>query len=74
MKEGLASAEARLNSGGDDLGFDINSMMKNPQALQMMMKLMNHPDTKGLFEDPSFLPIMQMIMQNPNPAVLAKLA
>ena len=29
------------------------------------MKLMQHPETKDLFQDPSFIQQMQMVMSNP---------
>lgn len=66
LKEGLQQAESKL--GEDDAGlggFDINAMLKNPQAMQMMLKLMSHPDTKDLFSDPSFMSTAQILMQNP---------
>lgn len=74
LKEGLESAEAKLNQGGDDVmdGFDINAMLKNPQAMQKMLKLMSNPETKALFEDPSFMGMLQVIMKNP--AMAAQLA
>jgi len=53
-------------------GFDINAMLKNPQAMQMMMKLMSNPETKGLFEDPSFMQTLPLLMSNPG--ALATLA
>ena len=33
--------------------------------MQMYMKLMNHPETKDLMADPTFMPILQTIMTNP---------
>ena len=53
-------------------GFDINQMLKNPQMMQKMLKLMSNPETKALFEDPSFMSTIQVIMQNP--AIAAQLA
>lgn len=38
---------------------DPNAMM------QMYMKLMNHPETKDLMADPTFMPILQTMMTNP---------
>lgn len=51
LKESLANAENQLKGGDDDMGggFDINAMLKNPQAMQMMLKLMSNPETKSLF-------------------------
>ena len=40
----------------------MNNMM------QAYMKLMNHPETKDLLSDPSFMPILQNIMTNPQEA------
>ena len=37
----------------------------NPAFLQTIMKLMQHPETKELFQDPSFIQQMQMVMSNP---------
>jgi len=37
--------------------------------MQTYMKLMNHPDTKDLLSDPSFAPILQSIMTNPQEAI-----
>lgn len=53
-------------------GFDINQMLKNPQMMQKMLKLMSNPETKSLFEDPSFMGTLQLVMQNP--AMAAQLA
>lgn len=36
--------------------------------MQTYMKLMNHPETKDLLADPTFLPILQAIMSNPQEA------
>lgn len=47
-------------------GFDINQMLKNPQSMQIMLKLMSNPETKDMFSDPSFMGTLQMIMQNPS--------
>ena len=33
--------------------------------MQMYMKLMNHPETKDIMADPTFFPILQNIMSNP---------
>jgi len=41
-------------------------MLKNPQAMQKILKLMSHPETKELFSDPSFMSTLQLIMQNPS--------
>lgn len=40
----------------------MNAMM------QMYMKLMNHPETKDIISDPTFMPILQSIMTNPTEA------
>lgn len=73
LKEALANAENQLKGDEGNMGgFDINAMLKNPQALQMMMKLMSNPETKGLFEDPSFMQTLPALMSNP--AALAALA
>lgn len=37
--------------------------------MQAYMKLMNHPETKDLLSDPSFMPIIQSIMTNPQEAM-----
>lgn len=66
LKEGLQQAEEKLKEDDAGLGgFDINAMLKNPQAMQMMLKLMSHPDTKDLFADPNFMSTAQLLMQNP---------
>ena len=33
--------------------------------MQMYMKLMNHPETKDIMADPTFLPVLQSVMSNP---------
>ena len=45
--------------GGAGAGADTNAMM------QMYMKLLNHPETKDIMSDPTFLPILQSVMSNP---------
>jgi hypothetical protein len=37
--------------------------------MQAYMKLMNHPETKDLLADPTFAPILQSIMTNPQEAI-----
>lgn len=54
---GAAGAAGPAGPGG--AGGDPNAMM------QMYMKLMNHPETKDIMSDPTFLPILQSIMSNP---------
>ena len=46
-------------AGAGGPGGDPNAMM------QMYMKLMNHPETKDIMTDPTFLPILQSVMGNP---------
>ncbi len=47
-----------MNFGGQNPQF-------NQQYLNAFMKLMQHPDTKDLVADPTFMQKVQMIMQNP---------
>lgn len=50
----------------------MNNVLNNPQALQMLMKLMNDPETKDLMNDPSMFQTLQLAMANP--AILTTLA
>ena len=50
----------------------MGNMMNNPQALQILMKLMNDPETKDLMQDPSMFQTLQLAMANP--AILSTLA
>ena len=36
--------------------------------MQLYSKLMNHPETKDLIKDPTFMPILSSIMTNPTEA------
>ena len=69
-------AEASLK---DDMGMGgmagmggMNNFLNNPQALQMVMKLMNDPETKEIMKDPSMFQTVQLAMANP--ALLSTLA
>lgn len=50
----------------------MNDFLKNPQALQMFMKLLNDPETKDLMNDPTMFQTLQLAMANP--AILTTLA
>ncbi len=39
------------------------------QMMQIYMKLMQHPETKDLINDPTFMPILQSMMTNPAEAM-----
>jgi hypothetical protein len=47
-----------MNFGGNDGQF-------NQQYLSAFLKLMQHPETKDLVSDPSFMQKVQLIMKNP---------
>ena len=70
LKEGIKQVEASLKEEFDMGG--MGNMMNNPQALQMLMKLMNDPETKDLMSDPSMFQTLQLAMANP--AILTQLA
>lgn len=70
LKEGIKQVEASLKDEFDMGG--MGNMMNNPQALQMLMKLMNDPETKDLMNDPTMFQTLQLAMANP--AILTTLA
>lgn len=70
LKEGIKQVEASLKEDFDMGG--MGNIMNNPQALQMLMKLMNDPETKDLMNDPSMFQTLQLAMANP--AILTQLA
>lgn len=70
LKEGIKQVESSLKEEFDMGG--MGNMMNNPQALQILMKLMNDPETKDLMQDPSMFQTLQLAMANP--AILSTLA
>lgn len=57
LQKDLKAAEGRKNEGA-------NPQM-NQAYLSALLKLMQHPETKELFQDPTFMQKLQAIMQNP---------
>lgn len=44
----------------------MGNMMNNPQALNLLMKLMNDPETKDILNDPTMFQTLQLAMTNPS--------
>lgn len=44
----------------------MGNVMNNPQALQLLMKLMNDPETKDILNDPTMFQTLQLAMSNPS--------
>lgn len=57
MQKDLKAAESKAAEGANP--------QFNQTYLNALLKLMQHPETKDLFQDPSFMGKLQTIMQNP---------
>lgn len=72
LKEGIKQVEAAAQ---EDFGMGgMGNMMNNPQALNLLMKLMNDPETKDILNDPTMFQTLQLAMSNPSilPALAQK--
>ena len=68
LQKDLKAAEQKKSSGagmGAGAGAGMGAGGMNPAYLQAMLKLMQHPETKELFQDPNFMQSLQAIMANP---------
>lgn len=64
LQKSLKEVAGKMSAGqGQGPAGNMNEMM------QMYMKLMQHPETKDIISDPTFLPILQSIMTNPAEAI-----
>jgi stress-induced-phosphoprotein 1 len=57
LQKDLKAAEGKKNEGA--------SPQMNQAYLSALLKLMQHPETKDLFQDPTFMQKLQAIMANP---------
>lgn len=68
MKNDLKAAEDKKNqseAGFDGMNLGGQSPQFNQQYLGALMKLIQHPETKDMINDPAFMQKVQLIMQNP---------
>lgn len=68
LQNDLKAAEDKKSQpagGFDGMNFGGQNADFNQKYLQAFLKLMQHPETKDMISDPSFMQKVQMIMQNP---------